>query len=191
MRLKRVGVLVVSCGMLGGLAAIATYLTFDFTPFGGDVIDPGSTHFRPTPEFGARLVPLFGQRLALMPDVLVGFLLTRLPCLLAQAVLLLLCVARRQRSMILPLSFGVPLFYEVVLAFSRFDGSWLGMLWALAINWRTPPEYVVPFHLAIRVAGAYLLPVLATGLGGWLLASSYLRGQRTPSSSSRLTPGAA
>lgn len=190
MRLKGIGVLVIVSGMLGGIAAIAAYLAVDFTPFGGDIIDPRSTRLRPVPEFGARLVPLVGQRLALLPDILVGFFLTRLPCLLAQAVILLACVARRRQGIVFPLSFGVPLFYEIALAFNGFDGSWLGMLWALAINWPTQPEYIVPFHFAIRVASAYLLPVLASGLGGWLLAKSFMRGQRTPSGSSA-TPGAA
>ncbi len=161
------------CGLLGGLAAIGTYLAFDFTPFGGDILDLDSRSLRPVPVVGALLVPLVGPRLALVPDILAGFLLIRLPGLLAQAAIVVLCVARRRRRRAVALSFGVPLLYELVLACSRFDGSWLGMLWALAINWPTRPEYIVPLGFTARVTVAYLAPVLASGVGGWLLVGRF------------------
>lgn len=169
MQIKRMGVAVAWCGLLGGLAAMGTYLIFDFTPFGGDIIDLHSRNLRPVPEIGGLLVPFVGPRLALLPDILAGFLLTRLPGFLAQAAVVVLCVARRRRRLAMALSIGMPLLYELVLACSSFDASWLGMLWALAINWPTRPEYIVPLGFAARVTAAYLLPALASGLGGWLL----------------------
>lgn len=190
MRMKRVGAVVIWCGLFGGLAAMATYLALDFTPFGGDIIDLQSKNVRPVPEIGDPLVPLVGARLALLPDILAGFLLTRLPGLVAQATIVVLCVAKRRRRLALALSFGLPLLYEIALAWSSFDASWLGMLWALAINWPTRPEYVMPLGFAVRITAAYLVPVLATGLGAWLLALCFMRGDALYGSSP-LKPGTA
>lgn len=188
MRIKRIGAMVVWCGFLGGLAAVGTYLAFDLTPFGGDIIDLHSGSLRPAPEIGRPLLPFVGPRLALVPDVVVGFLITRLPGLMAQALIVVACVARRRRNLAMALSIGVLLLYELALACTSFEASWLGMLWALAINWPALPEYIVPFGLAARVTAAYLVPVLASGLGGWLLVLRFTRGA-TPSGLSALEPG--
>jgi len=188
--MKRMSAVVGWCGLLGGLAAIGTYLVSDFTPFGGDIIDIHSRAFRPVPEIGGLLVPFVGSRLALVPDILAGFLLTRLPGLLAQAAVVVLCAARQRRRLAIALSLGVPLLYELVLACSSFEASWLGMLWALAINWSTRPEYIVPLSFATAVTAAYLAPALASGLGGWLLVLRFTRGE-TPRGSSAFKPGPA
>jgi hypothetical protein len=183
-RIKRIGAVVAWCGLLGGLAAMGTYLAIDFTPFGGDIIDLHSRNLRPVAEIAGLLVPFVGRRLALLPDILAGFLLTRLPGLLVQAAVVVHCLVARQRQRLaLALSIGVPLLYEVALACISFDASWLGMLWALAINWPARPEYVVPLDFAACVAAAYLLPALASGLGGWL-ALRFMRAAPLPTADS-------
>jgi hypothetical protein len=174
--LKRFAVLIAWSGLGGSLAAIGSYLLLNFTPFGPDVIE-SSRNLRPVPQIGQSLVPLIGSRLALLPDILAGFLLTRLPALLLEGAAVVVCVAWSRRRLALVLSVSVPFLWELLLAAKSFDSSWLGMLWALLVHWPSQPEYIVPFGRAVRVTTTYVVPALFCGLAGWLCAGRFTRGQ--------------
>ena len=148
--------------IVGSFTTSAAYLATGVAQFGVDVFD--EEDLTGVPQLGSTLENLIGRKLALVPDIAVGFVFSRFLIGLLEAVALTWCKKRAYPDyLLLVVGTAVPALSEVLGAYP-FAHNWVGMSLAVIVTWPNVPEYIMPAGLVFRTAAAYLAPPLLTGL---------------------------